>query len=140
MTFLLLLFLRLLQLKDIRFAKEKHFAVVCSEPHHITNNAKCMKTKQIIYYYLPTPLTASFSFHEFLFTDTNTYTPIHTSESIRVLLMEFKHIEYTLHITTLFPGGSYGKESACKAEDLVRSLGQEDPLERRRATHSSILT
>ena len=29
-----------------------------------------------------------------------------------------------------FPGGSHGKESACKAGDLVRSLGREDPLEK----------
>ena len=38
-----------------------------------------------------------------------------------------------------FPGGSDGKESACNAGDLVRSLGQEDPLEKEVATHSSIL-
>ena len=35
-----------------------------------------------------------------------------------------------------FPGGSVGKESACNA---IRSLGQEDPLEKGMATHSSIL-
>ena len=34
-----------------------------------------------------------------------------------------------------FPDGSVGKESACNAEDL----GQEDPLEKGKATHSSIL-
>ena len=34
-----------------------------------------------------------------------------------------------------FPGGSDGKESACNAGDL----GQEDPLEKEMATHSSIL-
>ena len=55
-----------------------------------------------------------------------------------------------------FPGGSVGKESACKAGDFVRSLGSillEDPLEKGMAgfdpfgrypgegmaTHSSIL-
>ena len=31
------------------------------------------------------------------------------------------------------------KESACNAETLVQSLGQEDPLEREMATHSSVL-
>ena len=36
-----------------------------------------------------------------------------------------------------FPGSSDGKASACKAG--VRSLGQEDPLEKEMATHSSIL-
>ena len=34
-----------------------------------------------------------------------------------------------------FPCGSAGKESTCKAGDL----GWEDPLENRKATHSSIL-
>ena len=32
-----------------------------------------------------------------------------------------------------------GKESACNAGDLVRSLGWEEPLEKGMATHSSIL-
>ena len=36
-----------------------------------------------------------------------------------------------------FPGSSDGKASACNAG--VRSLGQEDPLEKEMATHSSIL-
>ena len=31
------------------------------------------------------------------------------------------------------------KESACSAGDWVQSLGQEDPLEKEKATHSSIL-
>ena len=39
----------------------------------------------------------------------------------------------------LFPGGSHGQESACSVGDQVQSLGQEDPLERGMATHSSIL-
>ena len=38
-----------------------------------------------------------------------------------------------------FPGGSDSKESACSVGDWVRSLGQEDPLEKEMATHSSIL-
>ena len=38
-----------------------------------------------------------------------------------------------------FPGGTDGKESACNARDLVRSLGWEDPLEEGIATHSSII-
>ena len=37
------------------------------------------------------------------------------------------------------PGGSDGKESACNAETWVQSMGQEDPLEKGMATHSSIL-
>ena len=36
-----------------------------------------------------------------------------------------------------FPGGSNDKESACKTQ--VGSLGQKDPLEKEKATHSSIL-
>ena len=35
--------------------------------------------------------------------------------------------------------GSDGKESACNAGDWVRSLGWEDPLEKGKAIHSSIL-
>ena len=38
-----------------------------------------------------------------------------------------------------FPGGFHGEESACDAGDPVQSLGQEDPLEKGTATHSSIL-
>ena len=37
-----------------------------------------------------------------------------------------------------FPGSSDGKASACNAGDLVRSLGQEDTLEKAMATHYSI--
>ena len=37
------------------------------------------------------------------------------------------------------PGGSDDKESACNTGDLVQSLGQEDPLEKGKATHSIIL-
>ena len=38
-----------------------------------------------------------------------------------------------------FPGSSEGRESAYGAgETQVRSLGQEDPLKKRMATHSSI--
>ena len=35
--------------------------------------------------------------------------------------------------------GSFGKESASNAEDLDSILGWEDPLEKGKATHSSIL-
>ena len=38
-----------------------------------------------------------------------------------------------------FPDGSAGKESACNAGELVRSLGWEDPLEKEMATRSGIL-
>ena len=44
-----------------------------------------------------------------------------------------------LHVHMGFPGGSDSKESACNAETWVQSLGQEDPLEKEMATHSSIL-
>ena len=37
------------------------------------------------------------------------------------------------------PGGSVVKNLPIMQETLVRSLGQEDPLERGMATHSSIL-
>ena len=38
-----------------------------------------------------------------------------------------------------FPSGSDGKESAFSAEDRVRFLGWEDPLEEEMTTHSSNL-
>ena len=38
-----------------------------------------------------------------------------------------------------FPGGSNGKESTCNEEIQVRSLGQEDPLEKEMATYSHLL-
>ena len=38
-----------------------------------------------------------------------------------------------------FPCGSAGKESTCNARDLGSSLGWEDPLEKGKATYSSVL-
>ena len=38
-----------------------------------------------------------------------------------------------------FPGGSVIKNPPAMQESQVRSLGQEDPLEKEMATHSSIL-
>ena len=38
-----------------------------------------------------------------------------------------------------YAGDSDGKESACNAGAWVQSLGEEDPLEKKMATHSSIL-
>ena len=38
-----------------------------------------------------------------------------------------------------FPCGSAGKELVCNVGDLVQSLGWEDPLEKGKATHFSIL-
>ena len=38
-----------------------------------------------------------------------------------------------------FPDGSVGKESAYNVGDLVLFLGWEDPLEKGKTTHSSIL-
>ena len=48
---------------------------------------------------------------------------------------------YIIHTSYIlgFPVGSDSKESACNAGDPVQSLGQEDPLEKGMATHSSIL-
>ena len=38
-----------------------------------------------------------------------------------------------------FPDSSVGKESACNAGALGSDLGGEDPLEKGKATHASIL-
>ena len=48
-----------------------------------------------------------------------------------------KTLALTICIFINFPGGSDGQESACNAR--VWSLGQEDPLEKGMAAHSSIL-
>ena len=62
--------------------------------------------------------------------------------------MQSKGLSIVFSITTVekqqffgtsFPGGSYGKESACNGGDQVQSLGWEDPLEKGMATHSSVL-
>jgi len=52
-----------------------------------------------------------------------------------------KDLSFLFNISrkSLFPAGSDGKESSCSAGDQVRSLGQEDPLEKGMATHSNIL-
>ena len=44
-----------------------------------------------------------------------------------------------IEVSLGFPDSSFGKESVCNAGDLVRFLGWEDPLEKGKATHSSIL-
>ena len=47
---------------------------------------------------------------------------------------------YRPHLATKgFRGGSDSKESACNAGDPGSTLGQEDPLQKGKATHSSIL-
>ena len=43
------------------------------------------------------------------------------------------------YILKVFPGGSRVKNLPAMQEICVRSLGQEDPLEKEMATHSSIL-
>ena len=42
-------------------------------------------------------------------------------------------------MSVYFPGGSVVKNLSAMQETQVRSLGQEDPLEKEMATHSSIL-
>ena len=42
-------------------------------------------------------------------------------------------------VISLLPLSSDGKESACNSGNTVQSLGQEDPLEKGIAIHSSIL-
>ena len=49
-----------------------------------------------------------------------------------------QHLNVCPNVLEGFPGGSGSKESTCRAGDLGRSLGEEDPLEKEPATHSSI--
>ena len=59
--------------------------------------------------------------------------------------MQYKYLTrgllYSLYLDypLLSPCRSKGKESACMKETWIQSLGQEDPLEKEMATHSSIL-
>ena len=58
-------------------------------------------------------------------------------------LIIINNVHYQCIINTVqsilgFPGGSDGKEYACN-QIQVQPLGQEDPLEKDMATHSSIL-
>ena len=48
-------------------------------------------------------------------------------------------VYYSLHYNRGFPGISVVKNPPAKQEMPVRSLGQEDPLEKEKATHSSVL-
>ena len=48
-------------------------------------------------------------------------------------------LSFLRSLHTVFLCGLAAKESACNAGDLVRSLGGEDPPEKGKATHSSIL-
>ena len=44
-----------------------------------------------------------------------------------------------VHVPQGFPGGSFIKNPLAKQETQVLSLGQEDPLKKEMATHSSVL-
>ena len=59
--------------------------------------------------------------------------------STRDVMYNMGNIINTVLCYVGFPCGSAGKESACNVGDLVQSLGWEDPLEKRKATYSSIL-
>ena len=56
-----------------------------------------------------------------------------------LLLISFTHILICSPFIKGFPCGLAGKESACKWETWVHFLGWEDPLEKGKTTHSSIL-
>ena len=68
-------------------------------------------------------------------------------DNIQIIRMPRGHLppdimEYKMHRTIYIvdsPAGSDGNESACNAGDLGLIPGQEDPLEKKMATHSSIL-
>ena len=55
------------------------------------------------------------------------------------ILVTLPGFESCFLIPADFPGGSDGKASVYNAGDPGRSLGQEDPLEKEMATHSSSL-
>ena len=50
-----------------------------------------------------------------------------------------RHTKYNIGNFGDFSGGSAGKDSACNTEDLVWSLGWDNPLEKGTATYSNVL-
>ena len=54
-------------------------------------------------------------------------------------ILQARILEWVDIPTGGFPGGSAGIEYTCNVGDLGSILGWEDPLEKGRATHSSIL-
>ena len=63
---------------------------------------------------------------------------IHTAHLEQCLL----HQKYAINVSShfhCFPGSSADKESPAMQETQVQSLGEEDPLEKEMAIHSSIL-
>ena len=68
---------------------------------------------------------------------------ISTYERIRdkyeLSLQQHTHLVLVHQLSHLFSGGSVVKNLPAMQETLVQSLGQEDPLEKGMATHSSIL-
>ena len=61
------------------------------------------------------------------------------SSSLQIVLLSPLHSNLTLVGGRIFPGGPLVKNPPAKQETWVQSLGQEDPLEKEVATHSSIL-
>ena len=59
-------------------------------------------------------------------------------DTLLLLSKQVKLYQWLVHFKG-FPGGSDGKESVRNVREQVRSLGWEDPLEKKIATHSSIL-
>ena len=55
------------------------------------------------------------------------------------LLLNIKNVYCFDYVLTGFPHGSVAKNLPAMQETWVRSLGQEDPLEKGKATYSSIL-
>ena len=51
-----------------------------------------------------------------------------------------RKVNQCVHIRTGFPGGSAVKKSPAEGQTWIQSLGQENPLKKEIATHSSILT
>ena len=55
------------------------------------------------------------------------------------MILEAEGLEFGCWLTPVFPGGSDGKASAYNAGDPGLIMGQEHPLEKEMATHSSTL-
>ena len=61
------------------------------------------------------------------------------ARTLEWVAIAFSDICMYIYINTGFPGSSADKETACNAGDPSWFLGQEDPLDKGWATHSSVL-
>ena len=90
---------------------------------------------EVLFLPVSTKLLHSLKSPHYPMAKSNHLPPSHSLASYSASLLFLAHMYCNLG----FPRWLFGKESACKQETWVRSLSQEDPLEKEMVTHSNIL-